>query len=154
MRKAVRIAGGAVDVVGGVPPGAKLGDVGDTERDGTSSTEKPDTGFVLRCQDPRPGGQPVAVVQPAHLDPLLGAERHAEERLVLGDLLQGRRGQGGEDAIALARLLESHLEPRVHDRVDQRVHLGDPLDARLDKLLACDLLTSDSSCQFCWNERF
>ena len=55
MRKAVRIAGGAVDVVGGVPPGAKLGDVGDTERDGTSSTKKPDTGCVLRRHDPRPG---------------------------------------------------------------------------------------------------
>ena len=124
------------------------------ERDGTSLTKKPDTGCVLRRHDPRPGGQPVAVVQPAHPDPLLGAERHPEERLVLRDLLQGRRGQGGEDAIALARLLESQVEPRVHDRVDQRVHLGDPLDARLDQLLACDLLASDSSCQFCWNERF
>ena len=119
MRQAVRIAGGAVDVVGGVPPGAKLGHVGDAERDGTSSTEKSDTGCVLRRHDPRPGRQPVAVVQPAHPDPLLGAKRHPEERLVLRDLLQGRRGQGREDAIALARLLESHLEPRVHDRVDQ-----------------------------------
>ena len=154
MRQAVRIAGGAVDIVGGVPPGAKLGDVGDTERDGTSSTKKSDTGCVLCRHDPRPCRQPVAVVQPAHPDPLLGAEGHPQERLVLRDLLQGRRGQGRKDAIALARLLESHLEPRVHDRVDQRVHLGDPLDARLDQLFARDLLTSDSSCQFCWNERF
>ena len=96
MRKAVRIAGGAVDIVGGVPPGAKLGDVGHTERDGTSSTEKSDTGCVLRRHDPRPGGQPVAVVQPAHPDPLLGAERNPEEQLVLRDLLLGRRGQVNE----------------------------------------------------------
>ena len=81
MRKAVRIAGGAVDVVGGVPPGAKLGDVGDTERDGTSSTEKTDTGCVLRRHDPRPCEQPVAVVQPAHPNDLLGAEWNPEKQL-------------------------------------------------------------------------
>ena len=63
MRKAVRIAGGAIDIVGGVPPGAKLGDVGDAERDGTSLTKKSDTGCVLRRHYPRPGRQPVAVVQ-------------------------------------------------------------------------------------------
>ena len=112
MRKAVRIAGGAIDIVGGVPPGAKLGDVGDTERDGTSSTEKTYTGCVLRRHDPRPCRQPVAVVQPAHPDPLLGAEGDSQERLLLCQLGQSLSisFEVGNQSITTSCLLKSFLK--------------------------------------------